>query len=47
MLQYSLDSLTLSCESDRSLNPGEGVVAYGSKGDFILHAMVVFYVNDL
>ena len=34
-------------ESDRSLYPSKGVVAYGSKEDLVLNAMVRFYLNDL
>ena len=47
VLQYVHDSLIVGCESDRILNPSKGIVAYGSKGDFILNAMVGFYLNDL
>ena len=34
-------------ESDRSLYPSKGGVAYGSTEDSLLNAMVVFYLNDL
>ena len=47
MLQYVHDSLIVGCLSDRSINPSRWVVAYGSKEDLILNAMVVFYLNDL
>ena len=33
--------------SDRSTDPSKLVVAYGSKEDLILNAMVGFYLNDL
>ena len=47
VLQYVHDSLIVGCESDISLNPSKGVVAYGIKGDFTLKTMVGFYLNDL
>ena len=48
VLQYVLDSLMVGCESDRSLNPSRWVMAYGSKEDLILNAMVGFHdLNDL
>ena len=40
VLQYVHDSLMVGCESDRSLNPSRWVMAYGSKEDLILNAMV-------
>ena len=48
VLQYVHDSLMVGCESDRSLNPSRWVMAYGSKEDLILNAMVGFHgLNDL
>ena len=47
VLQYVHDSLIVGGESDRSLYPSKGVVAYGSKEDLVLNAMVRFYLNDL
>jgi hypothetical protein len=48
VLQYVHDSLRVGCESDRSLNPSRWVVAYGSKEDLILNAMVGIHdLNDL
>ena len=47
MLQYVHDSLMVGCYSDTRLNPSKGVVAYGSKEDLMLKAMVGFYLNDL
>ena len=50
MLQYIHDLLLLmvGCEGDKSLNPSRWVVAYGSKEDLILNAMVGFHdLNDL
>ena len=47
VLQYIHDSLVVGGESDRSLYPSKGVVAYGSKEDLILNAMVGFYLNEL
>ena len=47
VLQYVHDLLMVGCKSDRSLNPSRWVVAYGSKEDLILIAMVGFYHNDL
>ena len=47
VLQYVHDSLIVGCLSDRSINPSRWVVAYGSKGDLILNAMVGFYLNEL
>jgi hypothetical protein len=47
VLQYVHDSLIVGCESDRSLNPSKGIVAYGSREDLLLNAMVGFYLNDL
>ena len=41
------NSLIVDGESDGNLHPSKGVVAYGSKEDFILNAMVGFYLNDL
>ena len=48
VLQYVHDSLIVGCGSDISLNTDKWVVAYGSKEDLILNAMVGFYdLNDL
>ena len=47
VLQYVHDLPMVGCLSDRSINPSRWVVAYGSKGDLILNAMVVFYLNEL
>ena len=47
VLQYVHDLLMVGGESDRSLYPSKGVVAYGSKEDLILNAMVGFYLKDL
>ena len=48
VLQYVHDSLIVGCGSDRSLNTDKWAVAYGSKEDLILNAMVGFYdLNDL
>ena len=48
VLQYVHGSLMVGCESDRSLNPSRWVMAYGSKEDLILNAMVGFHdLNDL
>ena len=48
VLQYVHGSLMLGCESDRSLNPSKWGMAYGSKEDLILNAMVGFHdLNDL
>ena len=47
MLQYVHDSLILGGETERNLYLSKGVVAYGSKEDLILNAMVGFYLNDL
>ena len=46
VLQYVRDSLIVGCRGDSSLNPSKGIVAYGSKGDFTLNAMVGFYLNE-
>ena len=47
-LQYVHGSLMVGCDSDRSLNPSRWVMAYGSKEDLILNAMVGFHnLNDL
>ena len=46
MLQYVHDLLMVGGESDRSLYPSKGVVAYGSKEE-LLNAMVGFYLDDL
>ena len=35
------------CGGDSSLNADRWVMAYGSKEDLILNAMVGFYLNDL
>ena len=48
VLQYVHDSLIVGCVRDRSTNPSLGVIAYGSKEDLVLNAMVGFYdLNDL
>ena len=47
VLQYVHDSLMVGGESDRSLYPSKGVIAYGIKEDLILNAMVEFYLNGL
>ena len=48
VLQYVHDFLTVGCESDRNLNPSRWVMAYGSKEDLIVNAMVGFHdLNDL
>ena len=47
MLQYIHDSLMVGGVSDRSTDPSKWVVAYEIKVDFILNAMVRFYLNDL
>ena len=48
VLQYVHDSLMVGGVSDRSTYPSKWVVAYGSKEDLILIAMVGFYdLNDL
>jgi hypothetical protein len=47
VLQYVHDSLMVGGVSDRSTDPSKWVVAYGSKEDLILNAMVEFYLNDL
>ena len=47
VLQYVHDSLIVGSVSDRNTNPSKWVVAYGSKEDLILNAMVGFYLNYL
>ena len=48
VLQYVHDSLTLGCETGRSLNPSRWGMSYGNKEDSILNAMVGFHdLNDL
>ena len=47
MFQYVHDLPMVGCLSDRSINPSRWVVAYGSKEDLILNAMVGFYLNEL
>ena len=48
VLQYVHDLLMAGCVSDRSLNPSKWFVAYGSKEDLILNAMVGFHdLNDI
>ena len=47
VLQYIHDSLIVGGESYKSLYLSKGVVAYGSKEDLLLNAMVGFYLNDL
>ena len=39
--QYVHDSLIVGGESDKSLYPSNGVVAYGSKEDLILNAFFI------
>ena len=46
VLQYVHGSLMVGCESDRNLNPSWWGMTYGSKEDFILNAMVGFYLNE-
>ena len=48
VLQYVHGSLTVGCESDRNLNSSRWGMAYGSKEDLILNAMVGSHdLNDL
>ena len=47
VLQYAHNLLIVGCRSDRSLNTDKWVIAYGSKEDLILNAMVGFYLNYL
>ena len=47
VLQYIHNSLILGSVGDRSLYRSKGVVAYGSKEDLLLNAMVGFYLNDI
>ena len=48
VLQYVHDFLMVGCESDRNLNLSRWVMAYGSKEDLILNAIVGFHdLNDL
>ena len=47
VLQYVHDFPRVGCVSDISINPSRWVVAYGSKEDLILNAMVGFYLNEL
>ena len=48
VLQYVCDSLIVGCGSDSSLNTNKSVVAYWSKEDLILNAMVEFHdLTDL
>ena len=47
MLQYVYDSLIVGGVSDGNTYPSKEVVAYGSKEDLLLNAMVGFYLNDL
>ena len=47
VLQCVHDLPMVGCLSDRSINPSRWVVAYGSKEDLILNAMVGFFLNDL
>ena len=47
VLQCVHDLPMVGCLSDRSINLSRWVVAYGSKEDLILNAMVGFYLNDL
>ena len=48
VLQCIHDLLIVDCRSDRSLNTDKWVMAYGSKEDLILNAMVGFHdINDL
>ena len=43
VLQYVHGSLMVGCESDRKLNSSKWGMAYGSKEDLILNAMVGFH----
>ena len=47
VLQYVHDSIIVGGVSDLNTYPSKGVVAYGSKEDLILKAMVGFNLNDL
>ena len=47
VLQYIHNSLIAGGVSDGNTYLSKGVVAYGSKEDLILNAMVGFYLNDL
>ena len=48
VLQYVHGLLMVGCESGRSINSSKWVMAYGSKEDLILNAMVGFYdLHDL
>ena len=48
VLQYVHNLLIVGCRSERSLNTDRWVIAYGSKEDLILNAMVEFDdLNDL
>ena len=40
VLQYFHGLPMVGCESDRSLNPSRWVMAYGSKDELIINAMV-------
>ena len=47
-MQYVHDSFIVGCGSDKSLNTDKWIVAYESKEDLILNAMVGFHdLNDL
>ena len=48
VLRYFHGSLTVSCESDRNLNPSRWGMTYGNKEDLIINTMVGFHdLNDL
>ena len=47
VLQYVHNSLMVGCESDGSLKPSKGVVAYGGKEDLLLNAMVALLGKTL
>ena len=48
VLQYIYNLLIIGSWSDRSLNTDKWVIAYGSKEDLILNAMVGFHdLNDI
>ena len=47
VLQCIHNSLIVGGKSERSLYPSKGFVAYGSKEDLLLNAMVGFSLNDL
>ena len=48
VFQYVHNLHIFGCRRDKSLNTDKRVIAYGSKEDLILNAMVGFYdLNDL